>query len=246
MWGSLTGIGLFVFVWGAEWGTIDCHRNLLSPLPGQCTLTRRTWFTNSQHHWQLKQLADAFWIGEATRKDGHPLYYQLYLNTPQGMVKLPIRCSEQDEAEATMRKIQEFVADPQQLQFSAQQDTRGESLPIFITGGCFGILSQMVTLCLNKRTGKLIMKRYSVLGVHTFEYPLSQVEDASIQIRQCGSHLMGRVVIVSTDDKPIVVHPYDLLVTPSNSSVSMWQIQNFLKLGESGVDCAPNLDQPDR
>ncbi|MBI4780933.1 MAG: hypothetical protein HY785_06370 [Oscillatoriophycideae cyanobacterium NC_groundwater_1537_Pr4_S-0.65um_50_18] len=242
MWGSLTGIGLFAFVLGSEWGTLDCNRNLLSSLPGQCTLVSRTWFTSSQHHWQLKQLADAFWVGEAIRNNGQPLYYQLYLNTSQGVVKLPIRRSEPEEAKATLRQIQEFVADPQRSQFRAQQDTRGESLPAFIAGGCFGLLSQMVTLRLNKRTGKLTVKRYSVLGVHRFEYPLRQVKDASIQVQRRGSHLMGRVVIVGTVGKPIVVHPYDLFVTPSNSSVSMWQIQNFLQLDELEVDSAPNSD----
>ncbi|BAY30727.1 hypothetical protein NIES2107_25750 [Nostoc carneum NIES-2107] len=166
----------------AELITLYCTRNLQQPTQGQCTLTKSNWLSQTQRTWQLKQITGANINFVGTNKNRN--VYQIYLITTQEEVPF-LSSIYEDELQSEVKQIQDFLKNTMQTRLTFQEDDRFLFYFMGMTMVVLGVgmnilLGGIVTLRLNKITGKLTMKKQGVLGTKTFECHLNQIHNVIV------------------------------------------------------------------
>jgi len=231
----LISIGGYVLLVGGHWGAFKCSRDLALPTQGKCTLTDHHWVIRSQRSWQLEQIKQIQL--EITQRDrnGEPKDYRILLDTTQGVIELPlVEVSHANTSKGKVESIRQFLENPLQPNLIEQVDERLEIVYLFSTfggiGGLFILIGQTVILRINKRTQKLIVQRCYPLGKQTIEYHLNQISDVIVQEKRNIKGLMiGRVVIMLTDGRQVIVHPYDWVCIALMSHLCVENIRTFLR-----------------
>jgi hypothetical protein len=211
-WGALlfssliicTGIAILT---KGELITLYCTRNSGQPTQGQCTLTKSNWLGQSQSR-QLKNITGTNIIFVGTTKNRN--IYQIYLITTQGEVPF-LSSTDEEELQSEVEQIQGFLRNTLQTRLTVQEDSRFLFYFMGITMVIMGVGIQIlfggiVTLRLNQITGKLTLKKQSVLGTKTFECRLNQIDNVivtSSKFRRNEYHVAMIVLKVGTVLKKI-------------------------------------------
>ncbi|MBD2325861.1 hypothetical protein [Alkalinema sp. FACHB-956] len=191
-WGSMLfaalilALGLmFGILLEGPWVTLHCTRNLSQPTQGSCVSTYHSFEADRQNHWLLAQIQGASFTQSGTVK-GAPIY-QIYLITqsdPQAFLSL----SSTDTAylEKQVNQIQSFLHHSTQSNLTIQDDQRlqfriGGLLFLALGSGVVAIFGRLERLHLDRRTGRLTLKKYSVFGVQTFDRALNQIRHVHVQ-----------------------------------------------------------------
>lgn len=231
----LISMGIYVLLVGGHWATFECSRDLALPTQGKCTLIDHHWVIRSQRSWQLEQIKQIQLEITRRSRSGEPKDYRILLITTQGVEELPlVEVSHADNSKGQVESIRQFLENSLQPHLIQQIDERLEIVYLFSIlgggGGLFILIGQTVILRINKRTQKLIVQRCYPLGKQTIEYHLNQISDVIVQEkRNIKGFMIGRLVIVLTDGRQVIVHPYDWVCVALISHLCVENIRTFLR-----------------
>jgi hypothetical protein len=208
---GLVGLVIVFLMFKVHLSTFTCTRTLPHTNQGYCQLTHHRLASYDRRTFPLDAIKGVNLALQHNPKGGE--YYQIYLTTTIEPVELQFYTFQSlDGPQLKARKIQSFLANPNQLRLKIQENTIWISVlfslvVIGIAWISLLIMGGIRTIQLDRLSGKLRFTCQGIFGTRTFEYPLNHIKD--VMIKDIGS--FGKknyyVAIVLKTGFPLVLYP---------------------------------------